>query len=108
MARCGINSFEALTQIVSEVGNGIFVVADELCFGLCAMIFFTVDIGQYGGYLPVSILVRNDLNFSFALDMRYRTVRVTEGYSDGILFWRIRRQDAIGLVTHSKIVVVRD
>ena len=71
------------------------------------MIFFAVDIGQYGGYLPVSILVRNDLDFPFSGDMCYRTVRVTEGYSNRVLFWRIRRQNAVGLVTHSRAVVIR-
>ena len=44
MAWCGIYRVENFSQIVSEVCNRVFTVSDQLRLGLCAMIFFSLDI----------------------------------------------------------------
>lgn len=52
-------------QVVPETDNGVLAVSDQLRLGLCAMVLFSLNVGQHGRDLTVTFFVCDD--FSFAL-----------------------------------------
>lgn len=53
-----------MAQEVAKVGDRVLGVADQLALGLSAVQLFSLDVGQGGGDLAVSVFVGDDLGLA--------------------------------------------
>ena len=78
-----VDGLELLAQEVSEEGDCVARVADELGLGLGALVLLAGDVGQDGGDLTVTLLVCDHLCLAIGAGVGDAAVAVAKGQADG-------------------------